>query len=390
MREAKGLADREGVVFHQHQSLTAGEAAYDRRRFGKPAMVHFAEQGLIGPNSVFTHMNILDDSEVEAVAAERHGAGLASRQLHVLRHLADRQERLPCAASARNLDRLRNRHRQGLGVRRPRLHRLSRQRANGATTSSPKRSSRCSRSAARARSACGRRTRQHRSRQACRHRDPHARCSPDAQPNVDMVRQLALVSRTKGVDTVICNGEIIVRHGRLARLDEAEIYRLARRSAESVAARAGLKPTAAGRAWPDRRGRWRAGTGDEGNGIVTNVRFSAVSKAYGAGRGDRRRLAGRQLRRVHDHPRTERLRQDDDAVAHRRHRRTRPPAASSWATARSPMCRRPSATSGSSSRAMRCSRICRSSTISPFRCASGASLRAKWPRVSRMRCAWFG
>jgi cytosine/adenosine deaminase-related metal-dependent hydrolase len=70
---------------------------------------------------------------------------------------------------------------------------------------------------------------------------------PDAQPNVDVVRQLALVSRTKGVDTVICNGDIIVRHGRLVRLDEDEIYKLARKSAEGTALRAGLKPTGT---WP--------------------------------------------------------------------------------------------------------------------------------------------
>ena len=60
-------------------------------------------------------------------------------------------------------------------------------------------------------------------------------------------RQLALISRTKAVDIVLCDGEIIVRHGRLVRLDETEIYRLARRSAESTARRAGLAPTGL---WP--------------------------------------------------------------------------------------------------------------------------------------------
>jgi cytosine/adenosine deaminase-related metal-dependent hydrolase len=70
---------------------------------------------------------------------------------------------------------------------------------------------------------------------------------PDAWPNVDVPRQLALVSRTKGVDTVICNGDTIVRHGRLVRLDEAEVQRTARRSAERVAARAGIRPRSP---WP--------------------------------------------------------------------------------------------------------------------------------------------
>ena len=51
-----------------------------------------------------------------------------------------------------------------------------------------------------------------------------------------------LVSRTKAVDTVLVNGEIVVRHGRLVRLDEDEVYSLARRSAVATAARAGIKP----------------------------------------------------------------------------------------------------------------------------------------------------
>ena len=36
---------------------------------------------------------------------------------------------------------------------------------------------------------------------------------PDAQPNVNVVKQLMLVSRDQGVDTVLCNGEVVVRHG---------------------------------------------------------------------------------------------------------------------------------------------------------------------------------
>src|SRR5690606_30560613 len=40
MREAKTLADREGAVYHQHQSLMSDDAGFDSQRFGKPAMVH--------------------------------------------------------------------------------------------------------------------------------------------------------------------------------------------------------------------------------------------------------------------------------------------------------------------------------------------------------------
>jgi cytosine/adenosine deaminase-related metal-dependent hydrolase len=64
---------------------------------------------------------------------------------------------------------------------------------------------------------------------------------PDAQPNVAPVKQLMLVSRTKGVDTVLCNGEVLVRRGSLTRLDEAEAYSLGRASAKRMAERAGVK-----------------------------------------------------------------------------------------------------------------------------------------------------
>jgi hypothetical protein len=50
-----------------------------------------------------------------------------------------------------------------------------------------------------------------------------------------------LVSRTKGVDTVLCNGEVLVRRGNLTRLDEAEVYALGRASARRMAERAGVK-----------------------------------------------------------------------------------------------------------------------------------------------------
>ncbi|MBL8581825.1 MAG: amidohydrolase family protein, partial [Rhizobiaceae bacterium] len=67
MKEAKALADRSGTVFHQHQSLMKADSDYDRGRFGKAPLVYMAEAGIAGPNSVFTHMNILDDAEVEAI-----------------------------------------------------------------------------------------------------------------------------------------------------------------------------------------------------------------------------------------------------------------------------------------------------------------------------------
>lgn len=245
MREAKSLADREGVPVHQHQSLMMADADYDRNRFGKPALVHFAEQGLIGPSSVFTHMNILSPAEVDAVAASgmalvwhpgnfmyyaisqagrsafpdlhKRGTSIglgtdiakawAFGDLGIIAYLVSREwgQYLPAEAILE-------------------MFTLGGARAMGLEQ-------------------------QVGSIEVAKRADIVVRSNdiPDAQPNVDVVRQLMLVSRTKAVDTVLCNGEIIVRHGRLVRLDEEEIYRTARQSAVATASRAGIKSRSS---WP--------------------------------------------------------------------------------------------------------------------------------------------
>lgn len=244
MREAMDLAAREGVVYHQHQSLTTGEADYDRQRFGKPAMVHFAERGLIGRNSVFTHMNILDDAEIEAVAAS--GMTLVWHPGNFMYYAISQTGRSAFPAL----------HRRGTAVAFGTdiakawafgdlgliAYLVSKEWGEFLCAEQILEMFTLGGARAIGRDDLGSLEPGKRADLVIRTFEP-----PDTQPNVDIVRQLALISRTKAVDTVICNGEIIVRHGRLTRLDETEIYRIAQRSATATAARAGLKPP--GR-WP--------------------------------------------------------------------------------------------------------------------------------------------
>ena len=240
MREAKTLADREGVMYHQHQSLSREDADFDRARFGKPALLHYAEEGLIGPNSAFTHMNILDDEEVEVVVSS--GMALVWHPGNFMYY----------GISQTGRSAFPNLHRRGtaiafgtdiakawafgdLGII---AYLVSKE--WGQYLSSEAILEMFTLGGARAMGMPG----------LLGSIEPGKRADivirnaehPDTQPNVDPVRQLALVSRTRGVDTVLCDGEIIVRHGRLARLDESEIYELARRSAFATAARAGASP----------------------------------------------------------------------------------------------------------------------------------------------------
>jgi cytosine/adenosine deaminase-related metal-dependent hydrolase len=64
----------------------------------------------------------------------------------------------------------------------------------------------------------------------------------ETTPGLDPIRELMLISPAKTVDTVIVDGRVVVRHGRLTLADEGEIYAKARASARRVAAEVGLKP----------------------------------------------------------------------------------------------------------------------------------------------------
>jgi 5-methylthioadenosine/S-adenosylhomocysteine deaminase len=70
------------------------------------------------------------------------------------------------------------------------------------------------------------------------------RCHDTAEttPGLDVVRDLTLTSPHKSVDTVLVNGAVVVRHGRLTLADESMIYAHARESARRVARKVGLSP----------------------------------------------------------------------------------------------------------------------------------------------------
>jgi 5-methylthioadenosine/S-adenosylhomocysteine deaminase len=242
---AKKLADQNGAVFHQHQSMMQGDVDFDVKRFKKRPLVHFAELGVLGPNAVFTHMNVLDDADLEAVKdsnmaivwqpgnfmfysiskqtknrmPELHRAGIALGfgadvakvwtygELGFIAYLVTREggDYLPSESIFE-------------------MFTLGGARTIGMADEIG-------------------------SLEVGKRADIVIRTNdfPDAQPNTNVVRQLTLVNRTKGIDTVLVNGEIVVRNGRLTRLDEGEVYAKAQASARRMAKRADV---ALESAWP--------------------------------------------------------------------------------------------------------------------------------------------
>lgn len=66
-RAAKATADRAGVVLNKHQSYAPMDVGDDDRRFGRHPLVHFEDLGVLGPNCLFAHMNVLREDEIDAV-----------------------------------------------------------------------------------------------------------------------------------------------------------------------------------------------------------------------------------------------------------------------------------------------------------------------------------
>ena len=63
---------------------------------------------------------------------------------------------------------------------------------------------------------------------------------PEALPNLNVPMQILLLSQSRAVDTVICNGDIILRKGVATRIDEDVVYDRARASVRRVLGKLGL------------------------------------------------------------------------------------------------------------------------------------------------------
>ena len=57
---------------------------------------------------------------------------------------------------------------------------------------------------------------------------------PEAQPGANIIQEMMLVSRSKSVDTVIVNGQIIYRKGEFTRVDQDLIYEFARHTSRRI------------------------------------------------------------------------------------------------------------------------------------------------------------
>ena len=240
MAEAKRVADAAGSVVHQHQSFTPEDAAADAARFGQPALLHFVERGLIGPSSVFTHMNALSEAEADAVVAS--GMALVWHPGNTVYYgiAPGSRSRFPAMARAGTAVAF------GTDVAKAWTfgdlgsigYLLAREWGDYVAPEAILEM--FTRGGARAMGMADRLGQLAVGLPAdivIRRAD-----APETQPGFDPVRHLVLIRRGRGVDTVICAGRVIVAGGRPAMVDLDEVAAEARASAHRVAAVADVAP----------------------------------------------------------------------------------------------------------------------------------------------------
>lgn len=238
VQSASALARERGVVFTMHQSMAADDARFDYERLGRQPLVHWANRGVLGPHCLFAHMNILCDDEIEPVVSS--GMSIAWIPGNVMYW----------ATGGRTPGRMVELHEKSvnlsLGVDMAKAwvfgdvpliaYLLARMQdeylpveaifemstLNGARAIGMD-------------DIIG-------SLEVGKRADVviRTRSLPEAYPGDHPLAQIMLSARSKSVDIVIVDGQIVVERGGLTRMDESEIFARATESAAAWAARAGL------------------------------------------------------------------------------------------------------------------------------------------------------
>jgi cytosine/adenosine deaminase-related metal-dependent hydrolase len=238
MLAAKQCADENGAIFTQHQSLEQEDTDADDARFGRHPLVHFAELGLLGPNCTFSHMNVLRDDEIRPVVDS--GMSLVWNPGNVMSYA------ITSTSRSRITELLELGVGVALGTDVGKFWAYGEQgwlgfllaREWGGSFPAEVVLEMATVGGARAIGQSGTLGSLEPGKKAdlvIRSTEP-----PEAQPGVNPIRDLALVVRSKGVDTVVVDGRIVMRHGRLVLIDEGAVYEVARESARRLAERAGI------------------------------------------------------------------------------------------------------------------------------------------------------
>ena len=244
-RAAKSVADEHGVMLHQHEGYVPATTAAERERLGRSRIAHLADLGVLDERATLVHMNVFDDGDADIL--EQTGASVV--WCPVAYFNLGLSSEVPCRMPeliARGIN-------VALGTDGARecvvgdaalaAHLAARSAGLQVT---PEKVIEMQTIAA-ARSAglddfTG-------SLEVGKRADVVVRSADaaSAYPGVNPIHQSALTCRAGTADTVVVNGQVVLRGGKSTRVDEQEIYAAARDSVRARMARLGL--TGAGE-WP--------------------------------------------------------------------------------------------------------------------------------------------
>jgi 5-methylthioadenosine/S-adenosylhomocysteine deaminase len=252
---AKACADQAGTVFCQHQSFEQEDVDAQREQLGMAPVLYLAEHGLLDANCTFAHMNVLDADERKAVVQSgmsiiwnvsssmvwgvggtRHGEHSQLHREGVTIGLGADAANSSCrfdpglqallgvlTAREKELDR------KALGVE-DALEMLT---IKGAT-------------ALGLGDEIGSLEPGKRADLVIRATD-----TPEVVPGLDPLQSIVFSASSKGVDTVIVNGTVVVDGGHATAVDEAQVFAHARETARDVMRRIGMTEVA--QIWPQVR-----------------------------------------------------------------------------------------------------------------------------------------
>ena len=238
---AKACADEHGVVLAQHLAFTPDDAASEDQRLGKHSVLHLADIGVLGENTTFVHVNVVRDDEVEPLVES--GAAVVWHPANYMFYGVN--QNIPY----RMVEMVERGVPSGFGTDVAKVWSFGEgpfvayllARNDGHYLPAARLMEMMTLGGACAVGLAA----QIGSLETGKRADLVIR-NPDlaeALPGFDPILDAMLVSRSRSIDTVICNGEIVVEHSHLTRLDESDVYAKARKTARTLCDKVGLTPT---------------------------------------------------------------------------------------------------------------------------------------------------
>ena len=236
---AKHCADMNNAPFNMHQSQSVDDAEFDDRRFGRHPLVHFEKIGLLGDNCVFVHMNVLRPDEIDPVV--NSGMSVVWSPTNSWYYGTRQTVRTPFPTL----------HKRGVNIcigldvskaasfgdQIYSAYLLARDQGEYISPTDLLRMYTINGAKAlKAEKTLGSLEVGKRADIVIRNNE-----APEAWPRHNIVRHQLLLAKSRTVDTVLVDGEILVKGGRLTRTDEDAIYETSDKAARTMRQRAGFR-----------------------------------------------------------------------------------------------------------------------------------------------------